>query len=462
MFRKVTIALAIAVASQSALAYQPGTPLALLPPPPFVGNVNGSQIAGLPLPAADINCVTRQAYQNGVWGDPVSFIRMARASVAYASDNSGNWTSAPASVTGVGGGSLRETNLGCLSEVTRTNYVPNSSMAGGSAGTAPTGWSAGSLTGVTVTISAPRLINGINTVTFNYQTGSGFAGGNIFPQATGSAIAVSSGQVHNISAWVSATGIPSSGFALFYISNYNVSGNLGPNLTSSINGALTRYQATGTVGGSNTTLTLPLFNIQLPTGANNFSLTIGWPQLENFGTATTPIVTSSGAVTQAADVGILTAPLPFGPAFTGYVSGVPNDIAANNTVTQTPMQIDEGDNNSRWDIDRAANNAAAGPGMSISGTAETTPFFGSPLFWTNGTFGKGIFAVDPGAMSAQFTGTAVATAPGAGTFAASRVAFGWGSNQNHQFDGNVRRIEVWPTFQVPASIMPVMVSGSGP
>jgi len=79
MLRRIGFLFAFICTAQPAPAWQPGTPLAVLQPPPFVGNVNGSPIAGLPLPQADINCVTRQAYQNGIWGDPVNFINMVRA-----------------------------------------------------------------------------------------------------------------------------------------------------------------------------------------------------------------------------------------------------------------------------------------------------------------------------------------------------------------------------------------------
>ena len=161
MLRRAALLLALLCAAHPALAWQQGTPLALLQPPPFVGNVNGSPIAGLPLPQADIDCVTRQAYQNGVWGDPVNFVNMARALTAYSADNSGYWSAASTSVTGTSGGALRENNQGCLSEAASENYVPDNSMAGasaGSPGTLPTGWTGTPSSGVSVSVASVQTI----------------------------------------------------------------------------------------------------------------------------------------------------------------------------------------------------------------------------------------------------------------------------------------------------------------
>ncbi len=467
MLRAIVIAvLALPAATPSALAWQPGTPLSLLQPPPFVGNVNGVAIAGLPLPSADINCATRQAYQNGLWGDPANFINMGRALVAYAVDNSGNWSAAPASVSGVGGGALRENNLGCLSEVASENYVPNSSGSGaaaGTPGTMPTGWTNTPSSGVSVSVTSVRSIGGVQTVTFNIAgtVGSGGASTYVYMGPSATTVAVSSGQQYTISAWLGASGCASLN-QFYLLATYNVSGNIASgNLQSSLASAIARFSQSGPVSGSNTTLSLPYVNAYFNAGAVNCNITIGWPQVEPRSAPSSPIVTSNGAVSRPADVGTLINPLPFGPAFTAYASGTPNDPVSYGT-TQTPLQIDEGDNNSRWDLDRGSGSGQVGVGMTIATTAENVPNVTG--IWSAGAFGKAIYAIDPGAQSADWSGepSGVQTYAGVGTFAASRVDFGWGANANHQFDGSVARIMVWPSFQIPASILPSIVAGTGP
>jgi hypothetical protein len=242
------------------------------------------------------------------------------------------------------------------------------------------------------------------------------------------------------------------------LASYNVSGNIATS-SLSLGSALARYAVTGTVSGSNTTLSLPYFNAYFNAGAVNCNVTIGWPQEEPRPAVSSPIVTSNGAVVRAADVGTLIAPLPFGAAFTAYASGVANDPTSFGT-TQTPLQIDEGDNNSRWDLDRGANSGQFGVGMTIAGTAKTVPAVTG--IWNAGALGKATYAVDPGAQSAYWSGGTLATAAGVGTFAASRVDFGWGANANHQFDGDVQRIEVFASVGLPASVLPYIAAGNGP
>ena len=464
MLRRAALLLALLCAAQPALAWQQGTPLALLQPPPFVGNVNGSPIAGLPLPQADINCVTRQAYQNGVWGDPVNFINMARALAAYSADNSGYWSATSTSVTGTSGGALRENNQGCLSEVASENYVPDNSMAGasaGSPGTLPTGWTDTPSSGVSVSVASVQTISGINTATFNISGTVGTGGGStyIYFGPSTATVPVSSGQNYAISAWIAASNCGSLN-QFYLLATYNVSGNIAsPNLQSSLGATLTRFSVSGTVGGTNSTLSLPYINAYFNAGAVNCNITIGWPQEEPQSAPSSPIVTAGGPLSRPADVGTLITPLPFGSAFTAYASGTPNDPTSFAT-TQTPLQIDEGDNNSRWDIDRGSSSGQIGVGLTVGGTADNVPALTG--IWNTGALGKTIYAVDPGAQSASFNGGTAQTAAGVALYRAQRVDFGWGANANHQFDGNVQRIEVFASVGLPASILPYIAAGNGP
>lgn len=403
------------------------------------------RISGIP-PDVYLNFLLNIAYLVGVGVRPASaFVGMTN-SAGLVQDAGGGWHSVLANTP-------RINSLGLLSEQAKWNYVPNNTMAGGSAGVAPTGWSAGSLTGVTVAISAPEIINGLYTVTFNYQTGSGFAGGNVFPGLTGSAIAVSSGQGYTLSAFLAATGI-SAGLQIYLLCNYNVSGNLATsNLAPSLTAALAPFNVSGTVGGSNTSLSLPLFNIYLPAGANNFSLTVGMPQLEDDVNGTSPIATSAGAVQRIADVGLLLPQLAFTPTFSVYGSGTPNDPTSYPTQTQTPLQLDIGNNVTRADLDRASDNGFFGGGVTVGGNAQSGP--GQLGAWNQGVFGKFAQSIGPNSWAEAFNGSSASSA-GNESFTPSRVDIGWGSNGDHQFDGYLAELAIWPRDIFPAAALAVL------
>ena len=473
MPRHIGFLLALICATQPALAWQPGTPLALLQPPPFVGNVNGSQLAGLPLPQADINCVTRQAYQNGVWGDPVNFINMVRALPAYAPDNSGNYQRFPASVTGTGGGALRENNQGCLSETASTNNIRNSSASGaavGTPGTNPNNWSFTN-PGLNRAIAATGTESGLSYVDVNWN-GSSVNGGIDILFESNTQMAASNSQTWTFCVFWKLT--PGSALtnitsATLFIDMFNSGGSFLGQLSQSLSPpgsaalGLSQISATQTLNQSTTAFVNAYIAVGYTVSSTiNTTLRFAQPQMENRVGCTSPIVTTNAAVTRPADVGTLTVAPAFGGAFTGYASGTPNDPTSF-TATQTPLQIDEGDNNSRWDIDRGANSGQFGVGLTIATAAETPPSGGPPAIWTPYGLAKTIYAIDPGSQSAASNLiSGVLTAAGAGTFAASRVDFGWGANANHQFDGNVQRIEVFASVGLPASILPYIAAGNGP
>jgi hypothetical protein len=94
----------------------------------------------------------------------------------------------------------------------------------------------------------------------------------------------------------------------------------------------------------------------------DFTLRIGWPQLELNGPtittaaqgfATSPIRTTGAAVTRAADYITMTQPPPiFGAQFSVYAAGTPTVPIATNEP-QTPIVLTDGTSNSRVEIDRA-------------------------------------------------------------------------------------------------------------
>ena len=100
------------------------------------------------------------------------------------------------------------------------------------------------------------------------------------------------------------------------------------------------------------------------------------------------------------------------------------------------MQIDEGGNSQRWDIDRGSGSGQWSVGLTSDGEAQRVPG-GTAVIWNAGKLGKSIYAVGPSGQACCFNGGPVLTAPVIPLFTPARVSIGWGGNRNHQFDGNL-------------------------
>ena len=270
--------------------------------------LNAKTAGILPGAAVDLNFATGAIYPAN------AFIVETRNSIATEDDLTGTWSTFPAL-------RFRRTNKGHLgSEEVRTNSVPNSTAAGGGVGVTPTGWSITGGNGVTCSSVGVGVESGINydliqcagTTTAITNLGA------VFNTAYTSAPAAQN-QVWSISAFsklVSGSmGSPSIPLSL-NINELNSSGTLvtqdgGSNLSFGTN-ALGTQRTSGSflLTGATTAYAQLFMNMQYAAStAVNFTIEIGWPQLEKNpnatttaqGFATSPIPTSSGAVTRAAD-----------------------------------------------------------------------------------------------------------------------------------------------------------------
>lgn len=250
---------------------------------------------------------TKSTYY-GMTASQVSCLR--GGAIAYASDNSGNWSSFSNNVS-------RITNQGLLIEEQRTNSISNNSMQGaaaGSPGTLPTFWSIPQANGLTTNVIAIGTQNGIDYIDLQItgNTTGVFYVICFTPQGT-SGTAANPNDVWSESFFASLVGGD-----LTNVTSINVdvrwytaagAGNGTNDTVFSPTPTLTRYQGSGTAPAS-TAFTAPGLSVFFNNGvAINFTIRIGWPQLELGSFVTSPIRTTNATATRASDIiTVLSAP----------------------------------------------------------------------------------------------------------------------------------------------------------
>lgn len=381
----------------------------------------------------------------------ITCLTVNRASTHYCSDTSGNFIS-------VGSNQPCVTNQGLLVEESRTNYAVNSVNAGastGSPGNPGSNWGLGSLSGITVSVAALPVIDGLQCMDLAF---SGSATGNIFPGMTGTAAAaVASGQKWTVGGYFALTaGSLANVSAIFLTSTFGGGGNVATsNIASSLTGSLQPFSATGTAPGTVTDVGNPFFNIGF-SGAVNFTLRICDVELQlssaNGGTGyvSSPMPTANGgAVIRASDNITLTYPLPYALSFSQFLEGMPL-APTSYGVTQTPLQVDQGNNNSRSDMDRNANNGFMGWGFAVAAVGQNAP--ASSSVSSVGAYFKQTFAIANNDTAGAVNGT-LSTSTGNGIFQPSRTILGANGNFGHQFNGYIARVAIWPTQRLPDSLV---------
>jgi len=231
-------------------------------------------------------------------------ITCTRASVGYVDNVAGKWFSVAANKP-------RRSDKGLLVEEARTNVLTNSAVQGavlGSPGTLPTGWAFASTAGLTQTIVATGVENGVEYV--DIRLSGTTTGDNIYLQMNGAHSAGLTAQRWQMSAFcklVAGSLANVVGFgtiineytaALAFIQSDTFG--FGASVPTS---TLTRYvSSTLTSGGATTAYLLPYLWFPVTNGqAVDFTVRIGWPQFELGSFPTSPIRTTTVAVTRAAD-----------------------------------------------------------------------------------------------------------------------------------------------------------------
>lgn len=403
-----------------------------------------TKVAGVCVPYS-YNFQTNVAYVTGV-GTPTaaSQLSITRASVGTAVDTSGTWAQ-------FGNGAARITNQGLLVEESRINSIRNNSMQGaivGTPGTQPTNWTYPNLVGLSSQIVATGIIQGIDYVDIRlFGTTSGAGSIQIGFEANNN-IAAAQNQTWDLSAFIaviagSTTNLTSVNLTIDEFSAVPtfLANNL---IVISPTSTLTRFSGAKTLGNVLTAFIRPAI-VATVTGAVAVDCTfrIGWPQVEQGTSLTSPIRTTNVAVTRAADgVKITTSP-SFGSSYTLFARGIPN--AQNNYGTnQSILQADDGSNNNRSFGRRLLTTAALQIG-NVTGGVETD--YSPTGTWAQNTVGKLAWATAAGDQAASFNGGAIATGSASIPVGVNEIYIGSNRNVSVWFNGYIQRIAFDPNVR---------------
>jgi hypothetical protein len=375
-------------------------------------------------------------------------VTCARASPAYEDDASGNWISFANNVP-------RITNKGLLVEEARTNSIRNNSMQGavpGSPGTPPTNWGLGGL-GVTQTIVGVGTINGIDYIDIRMNgTTTSTALAWVLDGTT--TLAAASGQVWTSSWFVALVGGSTANLTGLKMRTSERSGtgtvllnNIGPDALALLTPSLVRQSYTVTLSNASTAFIQPQIEIDaVNAAAIDFTLRIGWPQWEQGPFATSPIRTTSAAVTRAADQVTLASPPTFGSAYSLFAAATPN-APINSSSIQTLIAVNDGTINNRFQLDRNSNDAHVRMFYDVS-SAVSVQY--SAFTWNQLTSVKiAAAAQDSDQAFCVNGGLPVGTLAAAGVPVVNNVSVGYTSSATLQFNGYITRAAIWATQRLP-------------
>jgi len=331
-----------------------------------------------------------------------------------------------------------------------TSTIANVSVQ--SAGALPTNWVfSGSIGGITTSIIGTGTDSGINYIDIQWN-GSATGNHTLFFDA---AITAAASTVWSNSFFLSIQSGSLTNITLTNVANFTGGGT---NLSSSVIPAtgklgLQRFSG-GCLGAAGTTAIQPGLNFAA-SGAVNVTLRIGWPQCElnsgataaNQSSASNPILTTSAAVTRAAeaDTLVLTGLPGFGAAYSAWMRMTPQ-IPAAFTGNQNVIQLDDGTNTQRTLVRRTASaGQALFAGVGGGGWSATKAVTFAQNVSTKWAFAEA--ANDQQAYYDASAGTAqtAATLPNTPT----AVHLGVNASNNEQLNGNIEEIAIWFTQRLP-------------
>lgn len=276
--------------------------------------------SGVPADASMfVDFVARRAWRG--LAAPVEFEDMfscTRPTIGYAQGSDGVWEEFAID-------EARLTDLGLLVEPASTNSLRNSVLAGaavgviGSGGSLPTNWSFIDATGITKEVTAVGQRNGYDYVRLKF-TGSISSGNqNILIAGDNSTqVVAAQGEVWSHSVYLSQVSGALPGSAVRQAVREGTAGGgfvvntAGPSIKDNVTSVPQRFSTALTLTGATTQRIQPrIVHFEgIGTGAVDFEIEIGAPQIEMGSVATSIIPTTSAAVTRAADA--IPFPLPAG------------------------------------------------------------------------------------------------------------------------------------------------------
>lgn len=317
-----------------------------------------------------------------------------------------------------------------LIEGQRTNGFTNPRCEGASAGTPgtmPTTWSIGAALGLTTSVVGSGSEGGIDYVDVQF-TGSPSSTGNLQINHITTNPAASDGQVWTYSLFSRLVG-----GSLTNVGNAILALNLGTANSSvpytlSTDPLITQRRSSTATAAGGTTAAIARWRCAVTNGlAVDFTVRIGWPQIEQGAFASTPIlppVGSPGASTRGADIlsGTLSA---LGITSNGACTILGTAVIPQNAPTganQALFQVSDGSDNNRFMLRNVGGGATIVPAQVVGGSTTDGSSAGS---MTAGTLFKWGAAINgAGRMAVSIDGAAVVTVTGGPTSGLTTLRLG--------------------------------------
>jgi hypothetical protein len=395
-------------------------------------------------------------YNGRAYGSYTAFAAAVGASFSRAS--AATYTSPAAAFASVGSNVLRfdcPTGVaqGLLLEGASVNSLRNNTMQGvaaGSPGTLPTDWVASStFAGLSRQIVGSGTESGINYVDIRYfGTTSGSASGATLIGFDGTAlVAAVSGQTWTGSAFITLVGGSLANVSLLSaVLELDNSGSFLAKTQTSITPAAGSLPAARTavariLSNASTAFVMSQILATMSSGvAVDFTLRIGWPQLEQNPFASSPILTTGAAVTRAADA--LNNPWTIGSAFTKVVKVVtPPGFAASN---MTAWELDDGSSSNRFILIYNGSTGHLNLVVASGGATQATIDLGAASANTPYTIA---FAAQANSFRASVNGGAVISASsGSMPVGVTTERLGNNPGGGADWDGHFGKAIFFPTF----------------
>ena len=298
---------------------------------------------GLPLYFADfVNGVYQVNRAPSTLGAATDY---TRSGTAYADNVAGTWSS-------FGANAERITDRGILIEPSRQNVLRNNNGTGASApSTLPTNWSSFVGGALTLAVDSVNTVNGLTIPRFRLSGTANATTGLILRFETTTGIAALTGETFTLGAWMRIHAGSTANITVIRLKQAELTAagatiktQDGPDIKASLSSTLTLFESPELLDGGGTTAYMrPFLAIDYNNGAVvdiTFDL---MPQVEKAATNTSPIPTSSAAVTRAADALVLKLP-----------GSETHDmlVTFDNDTTQTIADVTGGDYSVPTNLDR--------------------------------------------------------------------------------------------------------------